>query len=344
MLKIGILGSTGYAGEELIKILLKHPKVKIEILSAKIEKPQPIASIFPAFLGRLDLVCADYSLEEVNKLSDIVFLALPHRISMEAAPYFLKQGKMVIDLSADYRLEEPKIYAKWYGILHKDEKNITKAVYGLPELYRGKISSGLKKGKLIANPGCYPTSVILASAPLIKDNLVVLDSIIADSKSGVTGAGRGPSAQLLFAEVNENIRAYKINEHQHQPEINQELSKLAGKKVEIVFVPHLIPMNRGILSTVYFKLKKQISLNKIHQLYRNFYKKEPFVKILPLGNFPQTKDVLYSNYCHIGLKLEEPAGKLIVVSAIDNLVKGASGQAVQNMNIICGFEETLGLI
>lgn len=340
MLKIGILGATGYAGEELIKILLNHSKVTIEIVSAKIEKPQPIDSILPAFSGRLNLTCADYPLQKVNNLSDVVFLALPHRVSMEAAPFFLKKGKTVIDLSADYRLEEPKVYAKWYGILHKDVKNIPHAVYGLPELYRNKI----KKAKLIANPGCYPTSIILACAPALKEGLVELDSIIADSKSGLSGAGRCPSPQLLFAEANENLRAYKINEHQHQPEINQELSKLAGKKVEITFVPHLIPINRGILSTIYFKVKKQITAARIYSLYQDFYKKEPFVRLLPLSNFPQVKDVVHTNYCDLGLKLDQEKGRLIVISAIDNLVKGASGQAVQNMNIIYGFKETTGLI
>lgn len=339
MLKIGILGSTGYAGEELIRILLNHPQVKIEITSAKIDKPQSIATIFPAFLGKLNLVCADYPLKEVSKASDLIFLALPHRISMEAAPFFLKEGKTVIDLSADYRLEEPKIYAKWYGALHKDEKNISKAIYGLPELYRNKIL----KAKLIANPGCYPTSVILACAPAVKNGLVETDSIIADSKSGVTGAGRGASVQLLFGEVSGNLKAYKINEHQHQPEINQEISKLAGKKVEITFVPHLIPINRGILSTIYFKVKKETTAGKIHELYQNFYKREPFVRVLPMGTFPQIKDVAYTNYCDIGLKFEEQNKRLIIVSTIDNLVKGASGQAVQNMNIICGFKETMGL-
>lgn len=344
MLKIGILGATGYVGEELIRILLKHPKVKIEIVSAKVEEPVSIASIFPSFLGRLNLICADHSLPEVGKKSDIVFLALPHRVSMEVAPFFLKKGKIVIDLSADYRLEEPKIYAKWYGMLHKDEKNISKAIYGLPELYRKQISSGAKRGKLIANPGCYPTSIILAAAPLIKTGLVELDNIIVDSKSGVTGAGRAPSPQLLFAETNENLKAYKVNEHQHQPEIDQELSKLAKKKVEITFVPHLVPINRGILSTIYFKAKKQLTLKKIYDLYQLIYKKEPFVRIMPIGSFPQIKDVAFTNYCDIGLKLDETTKRVIVISAIDNLVKGASGQAVQNMNIICGFEQTLGLI
>lgn len=340
MLRIGILGATGYAGEELIRILLKHPKVKISIVCAKIEKPQVITSILPSFLGRLNLTCADYSLEEVNKVSDLVFLALPHRVSMEAVPFFLKKRKIIIDLSADYRLEEPKIYTKWYGLLHKDEKNISKAIYGLPELYRDKIS----KAKLIANPGCYPTSVILACAPLIKEGLAEVDNIIADSKSGVTGAGRSPAPQLLFGEVNDNLKAYKINEHQHQPEINQELSKLAGKKIEITFVPHLIPINRGILSTIYFKVKKETTVNKIYELYQNFYQKEPFVRILPLGTFPQIKDVAYTNYCDVGLKFDEEKKQLIAISTIDNLVKGASGQAVQNMNIIYGFEETTGLI
>jgi N-acetyl-gamma-glutamyl-phosphate reductase len=259
---------------------------------------------------------------------------------MEVAPFFLKKGKTVIDLSADYRLEEPKIYTKWYGTLHKDKKNILKAIYGLPELYRSKIS----KAKLIANPGCYPTSVILACAPVIKEDLVRVDNIIADAKSGVTGAGRGTAPQLLFGEVNDDLKAYKINEHQHQPEIDQELSKLAGKKIEITFVPHLIPINRGILSTIYFEVKKATTVNKIYKLYQDFYQREPFVRILPLGTFPQVKEVAYTNYCDIGLKFNEEKKRLIVISAIDNLVKGASGQAVQNMNIIYGFKETIGLI
>lgn len=336
-LKVAIIGATGYAGCELIKILLRHPKVKITSLSAKIDKPEPISDIFPVFKGRIDLNCEKLEVEAVSKVADLIFLALPHKVSMEVAPNLLKSGKTVIDLSADYRLRIKSEYEAWYGIKHTSPQLLTAAVYGLPELYRKEI----KKTKLVANPGCYPTAAILGCAPMIKKGLVDQDEIIIDAKSGVSGAGRNPILPLHFSEANENFRAYKVNQHQHMPEINQELSRLARSKVEVTFTPHLVPMNRGILSTIYFALKQSLATKDVIKIYRDFYKDEPFVRVLDEGKYPETKDVAHTNYCDIGIKVNNM--RTIVITAIDNLWKGASSQAVQNMNTVAGFEETLGL-
>ncbi len=337
MVKVGVVGATGYAGEEAIKILVKHKGVKITELSAVIDREEPISDIFPAFKGKIDLVCKKPNAAEMAKNIDLVFLGLPHKVSMEIAPVFLKAGKKVIDFSADYRLKSD-VYKLWYGIEHKDKENLTAAVYGLPELF----SDSIKKASLIANPGCYPTSVILGIAPMLKEKCIDDGYMIADSKSGVTGAGRKPDLALSFGEVNENLKAYKVNEHQHKPEIAKILSEVAGKEVDVVFTPHLIPMNRGILSTIYLKLNKNMDTKTILDVYRKFYKGKPFVRISPEGKLPQIRDVVNTNYCDIGAKVT--GNTLIVVSCIDNLTKGAAGQAVQNMNIMCGFDETEGLI
>ena len=336
MLKVGVVGATGYAGEEVIKILINHKDVKISELSAIIDKEEPISSLLPIFKGKLDTICKKPN-AEMAKNVDLVFLGLPHKVSMDTAPEFLKAGKFVVDLSADYRLD-PKVYEKWYGIAHKDTANLGQAVYGLPELYFDQI----KKAKLLANPGCYPTSIILGIAPMLASKTIDQDSIIADSKSGVTGAGRKADISLIFSEVNENLKAYKINDHQHKPEINKILSQVAGSKIDIVFTPHLIPMNRGILSTIYMKLTKTLDTKAAIDMYRAFYKGKPFVRISDEGKFPQIRDVVGTNYCDIGLKVT--GNTLIAVSCIDNLKKGAAGQAVQNMNIMCGFNETEGLL
>jgi N-acetyl-gamma-glutamyl-phosphate reductase len=337
MLKVGVVGATGYAGEEVIKILINHKGVKITQLSAVIDKEEPISSIFPAFKGRLDLVCHKPDAEKMAKDVDLVFLALPHKISMEIAPAFLKSGKVVVDLSADYRLD-PQAYKTWYGTDHKDKENLPKAVYGLPEIYFDDI----KKAKLIANPGCYPTSAILGIAPMVKEKIIDSGSIIIDSKSGVTGAGRKPDLALSFSEVNENLKAYKVNDHQHKPEINKILSQVAQQSIEVVFTPHLIPMNRGILSTIYMKLAKSLDTKSAIDVYKKFYKGKPFVRVYDEGKLPQIRDIVGSNYCDIGLKVT--GNMLIAVACIDNLKKGAAGQAVQNMNIIAGFDETEGLV
>ncbi|MDD4953961.1 MAG: N-acetyl-gamma-glutamyl-phosphate reductase [Candidatus Omnitrophica bacterium] len=339
MLNVSVVGATGYAGEELISILLAHPQVRITDISAKIAKPQKISAIFPKFKGRIELVCKEPDIKEIAAKSDLVFLALPHTVSMDIVPALLKSGKRVIDLSADYRIKNASVYEKFYAKKHSDAVNLKDSVYGLPELYRVKI----KDAKLIANPGCYPTVSILSVAPLLALGMVDADSVIVNACSGVTGAGRKIAESFLFSEINEDFRAYKVNNHQHAPEINQELSKLAGKKTEIIFVPHLLPLNRGILATVYLKRNGQSkeSGGKLTELYKKFYKKEPFVRIREEGDLPRLKDVVGSNFCDIGIS--DCGENIIIIAAIDNLLKGASGQAVQNMNIMCGFPEGTSL-
>lgn len=339
MLKVGVVGVTGYSGEEAVNILLGHKGVKItevSAFSAVREGEVPLSSLVPSFKGRIDITCKMTDPEAIARNVDLVFLALPHKVSMDVTPVFLRSGKRVIDLSADYRLDAP-VYARHYGVSHKDAANLSQAVYGLPEINRDKI----KSARLIANPGCYPTSVILGVLPALCKSLIDASDIIVDSKSGTTGAGKAASTALLFSEVNENLKAYKVNDHQHMPEIDMVLSCVSNKEVRIVFTPHLIPMSRGILSTIYLKMTKPASTAAVIAEYKSFYKGEPFVRICDEGIFPQVKDVVGSNYCDIGIKAS--GSTLIVISCIDNLVKGAAGQAVQNMNIMCGFNETEGL-
>ena len=340
MVKVAVIGATGYTGEELVKILINHPKVKINSLAAKIEKETVFSDLFGKFHGQCDLVCKNLDVDEVSKAADLFFLALPHGVSMQYVDCFLAKGKKVIDLSADYRLKEAKLYNKWYNISHSDEGNLEKAVYGLPELYKDEI----KGAQLVANPGCYPTVSLLCTLPLVISNHIGLTDITIDAKSGITGAGRKAILDLHFPEVNENLKAYKINTHQHIPEIEQELSAAANRNIGITFVPHIVPMNRGILATAYLKYKEQVTEDSVFEIYKKFYKKAPFVKVLDKGNLPQIKDVLHTNKCHIGIEVNEEKGLVIVVGAIDNLLKGASGQAVQNMNIMYGFKEKEGLI
>ena len=337
MLRVGIMGARGWAGEELINILISHPEVNISALTARVEKPVRISEIFPHLEGRLDIECEDMSPSEVAKKCDLVFLALPHTVSMKTAPVLLRAGKRVIDLSGDYRLKDKNLYKKWYGSSHASPQYLNRAVYGLPEIYRDDI----RDAEIVANPGCYPVSIILAVLPLVRKGIVESNSIIADSKSGVTGAGREPSPKTHFCEVNENLMPYKVNSHQHMPEINQELSKVSRKRIQITFVPYLLPLDRGILSTVYMTAKGRITEKALLKLYQEFYKGEPFVRIMKPGIFPDLKSVSRTNFCDIGIKLD--GNRIIVLSAIDNLLKGASGQAVQNMNIMYGFPETMGL-
>ena len=334
---IGIVGATGHTGEELISILLKHPYARIAKLYNTSIEPQIISNVFPKFKGKLDLPVKQLNIKEAVLNCDLIFLALPHTVSMSIASEFLKAEMKVIDLSADYRLDDVKVYEKFYKVKHKDKANLKQAVYGLPELYRAKIKNAL----LVANPGCYPTASILSLAPLAAFNLIKLDSIIIDAKSGVSGAGKKLEKSLLFSEVYEDFKAYKVNAHQHIPEINQVLSKLAGKPVSIIFVPHLLPLDRGILETIYVKKSKK-SRQNILDLYKKFYKSEPFIRIKKEEEFPRIKDVAGSNFCDIGIKDE--GDNLIIISAIDNLIKGASGEAVQNMNIMCNFPEGAALL
>lgn len=335
MVKVAVVGATGYTGEELVEVLLKNDAVELTSLSAIVEKETQFSELYPKFGRRISLVCKSLNIEKVSASSDLVFLALPHTVSMEIAPVFLKNGKKVIDLSADYRLPA-SIYEKWYSKKHADPVNLRKAVYGLPELNRDKI----KNADLIANPGCYPTGIILGLLPMVKKIQETGAVIIIDAKSGVTGAGRKASISLLFGEVDENLKCYKPNEHQHMPEIEQVLSGAAGKEIKVNFIPHLIPMKRGILSTIYLQHKSLTEAEKIYAMYEDFFRHEPFVRVRPLGILPEIKDVVGTNFCDIGIKVSN--GMVIIVSVIDNLLKGASGQAVQNMNIMMGIPEKAG--
>ncbi len=343
LIKVGIIGATGHTGEVLIELLLNHPNVLITHIfnSGKgVQGAQVISDVFPKFKHRLDLVCAKPDWQKIKKECDLVFLALPHTVSMKFVPKLLSLGKKVIDLSADYRILNPDVYKKFYKLTHQDKANLKNAVYGLPELNRARI----KTAKLIANPGCYPTSAILGLAPLLAVNFVNTDSIIIDAKSGVSGAGKKLEKEYLFSEIDGDFRAYKVNVHQHAPEINQVLSKVSGAKINVTFVPHLLPIERGILSTIYLKKAPKAKLNakNLVELYRKFYKNEPFIRIKPDGIFPRIKDVAETNFCDIGVK--DFGDTIIVISTIDNLLKGASSQAVQNMNIMYKLPETTGLL
>ena len=339
MLKVAIVGASGYTGVELLRILHSHPEVAVTCVTSEQNAGRPVSEIFPTLRGRIDLVLENLEPVGIAEKVDIVFTALPHKAAMEVVPTFLQMGKNVVDLSADYRLRDAAVYGRWYDT-HLNPELLKEAVYGLPELYRGSIT----EASLVANPGCYPTSVILGLAPLLKGKVIDPKSVIVDAKSGVTGAGRGAKVEGLYCEVNEGFRAYGVGgTHRHIPEIEQELSLLAGSEMAIAFTPHLVPMDRGILSTIYSNPVGRVTAADLIELYEAFYDGEPFVRVLPEGVFPSTAHVRGSNFCDIGIAVDERTGRVIVVSAIDNLVKGASGQAVQNMNLMCGLPETLGL-
>ena len=330
MIKVGILNSTGYAGAEVIRILQNHPEVTITAITGRSAVGQKINDVFPHLVG-IDLTITS----EISDSVDIVFSALPHKASAEKVSPFLKKNVKVIDISADFRLKDLATYETWYKTNHPSPEYLTDAVYGLPELHRKDIA----KAQLIANPGCYPTSAILAMAPAISEGIIHPD-IIIDSKSGTSGAGRGLSLSTHFSEVNENFMAYSLDGHRHLPEILQELNAIANADIDITFLTHLAPMTRGILSTCYAQLKDDAP-NAITDLYNQFYLNEPFVKITKAS--PQTKQTLGSNFCLIHPFVDQRTNRLIVISCIDNLIKGAGGQAVQNMNLMLNFPETMAL-
>jgi N-acetyl-gamma-glutamyl-phosphate reductase len=338
MVKVAIFGASGYTGQELTRILLGHSGVQLVAATSRRFAGLSIAEVFPSLYGLTSLKYQNSTPQEMAGTCDIVFLALPHGVSMTVAPVFIAAGKKVIDLSADYRLRDLATYESWYA-KHTSAQMLKDAVYGIPELYRNKI----KNAKLVANPGCYPTSIILGLAPALKNKLLDVSTIIADSASGVSGAGRDPQTGSLFCEVDGGFKAYKVGKHRHTPEIEQELNDLAGEKFAITFTPHLLPVKRGILSTIYATLKKDITLPEIYALYSSYYVAEKFVRICPAGTYPNISSVCGSNYCDIGIVLDLRTKRIIIVSAIDNLIKGAAGQAVQNMNIVCSFEEDAGL-
>ncbi len=338
--KAGVVGATGYTGAELMRLLVTHPGVVVETVTSESYAGREIASVFPSLQGLISLRCRKLDVKEVASTCELVFVALPHTRAGEAVSALVNEGRKVVDFSADFRLKDPAVYERWYSVKHPAPELLSRAVYGLPELNREKI----KGADIVANPGCYPTSAILALAPAVKEGLADTRNIIIDAKSGVSGAGRKADLPYHFAECNESVRAYSIATHRHTPEIEQEVGIIAGEQLQVLFTPHLIPMNRGILSTIYLTLKEKKSTEEIIDLYVDFYGDEPFVRVRAEGELPSTAETRSSNYCDIGLKVDERTGKLIVVSTIDNLGKGASWQAVQNMNILCGFDETEGLM
>ena len=336
--RVGIIGATGYTGLELLRLLLHHPGVEVTALTSQKYAGQEIDRVFPSLTGRLDLKCEELSIDRIGEKTDFLFTAVPHKTAMETVPLFYQKGKRVVDLSADFRFQDPKVYEAWYQ-KHSCPELLPESVFGLPELHREKI----RKAKIVGNPGCYPTGALIGLIPLVKSGMISTENIIVDSKSGTSGAGRDIVLESLFCEVNEGVKAYKIFQHRHLPEIEGELSQLAGKKVAVNFVPHLIPMDRGILSTIYVTLTKKMKGEEVLNRYKDFYRDEPFVRVYPKGKLPNTKDVRGSNYCHVGMSVNEGDGRVVVVTAIDNLVKGAAGQAIENMNIMLGFPETMGL-
>ncbi len=338
-IRVAIVGSSGYTGGELYRLLLHHPRAEVTAVTSEKSAGKPLADIFPQLRGLSDLVCEPLDPGVIAKKADFLFLALPHAAAQEAAYRFHEAGKKVVDLSADYRLSDPALYEKWYEHSHQYPELLKQAVYGLPELHREEI----KKASLVANPGCYPTGAILGLAPLLKAKIVDVSSIVIDSKSGVSGAGRSPSLAHHYPEVNEGFMAYKIGTHRHTPEIEQELSLLAGEQVTVSFTPHLVPMNRGILTTIYARLYPKEDTARLHARYGEFYRSHPFVRVLTPGQLPNTRHVRGSNFCDIGVHSDQRVGRVVSVTAIDNLVKGASGQAIQNMNLMMGFDEAEGL-
>jgi len=336
-LKVAVCGATGYTGFELVRLLLNHPHVEIAALTSQQSAGKKMSEVLRSVAGRCDLVLEKLDPAAIAKKAEFAFLALPHGEAAESAASFLEAGLKVCDLSADFRIHDRKVYEKAYE-QHKAPQYLKEAVYGLPELHREKI----KKARLVANPGCYPTATTLALAPLLKHKKISLDGLVADAKSGVSGAGRKADLAYSFAEVESGVKAYALFTHRHTPEIEQELSECAGASVRITFSPHLIPMNRGILSTVYARALDGATTEDLNTLYRRSYEAEPFVRVLPPGALPRTQDVAGSNYCDLA-PVGAGDGRVICVSVIDNLVKGASGQAVQNMNLMMGFAETAGL-
>lgn len=338
MIKIAVLGATGYAGIELVRILSSHPEAEIKILGSQSFDGQPISEVYGNFGHVLEMDCEKLDLDKVAEC-DVAFTALPHGASKEVIPSLIEKGIKVIDLSGDFRYDDIEVYEKWYGQEHSAPELLAESVYGMPELYRDKI----KGARLIGNPGCYTTCSILGAYPLLNSGLGSSENVIVDAKSGVTGAGRGLGLAYHFCECTENTKAYKIATHRHTSEIEQELSKAAGKEVMISFTPHLIPQKRGILATIYVNLNKKCTTEELVQIYKDFYKDEYFVRVKDAGKLPETKHVAGSNFVDIGMVVDERLNRAVIVSAIDNIYKGAAGQAVQNMNLLFGLDEKTGI-
>lgn len=337
-ISVAVIGATGYTGMELMRILVNHPKVRITAITSEKFAGRPYAEVVPSFTSLCDLKLDPLTVDRVTKRAQVVFCCLPHQEAMARVPELLEKNVRVIDLSADFRFDSVLTYQKWYAA-HTAPGLLKTKVYGLPELYRRQIQAAT----LIGNPGCYPTSVILGLAPFLQERMIATEGIVCDSKSGVTGAGRKVEIDYLYSEINDGLKAYGVGSHRHRPEMEQELSKLAGVPVPIAFTPHLIPMDRGILSTIYARPLQKRSADDFRKVMTSFYADHPFVRVLKVGIQPNTKQVRGTNFCDIGLVVDDHSENLIITSAIDNLVKGASGQAVQNLNLMCGLDETDGL-
>jgi N-acetyl-gamma-glutamyl-phosphate reductase len=335
MIKVGVVGGTGYTGAELLRLLAQHPHVSLTVITSRKEAGIPVGQIFSSLRNIVELNFTDPDQAKLEQC-DVVFFAAPNGVAMQQAPKLLDAGVKIIDLAADFRIKDPKMWEQWYKMPHSCPELLKEAVYGLPETNREKI----KKARLIANPGCYPTAVQLGFVPLLEAGIVNHETLIADSKSGVSGAGRNPEVHTLFSEASDNFKAYGVPGHRHLPEITQELSRMAEKSVRLTFVPHLTPMIRGIHATLYAQLNKEADIQK---LYEKRYIAEPFVDVMPAGSHPDTRSVRAANLCRIAIHQPQGGNMLVILSVIDNLVKGAAGQAIQNMNLICGLPETTGL-
>ena len=339
MIKAGIIGATGYAGAEIVRLLMGHPEVEIKWYGSRSYIDQRYADIYRNMFQIVEDVCKDDNLDKLAEEVDVIFTATPQGFCASVINEEILSKVKVIDLSADFRIKDVKTYEKWYGIEHKSPEYIKEAVYGLCEINREDI----KKARLVANPGCYTTCSILSLYPLVKEGLIDPSTIIIDAKSGTSGAGRGVKMDNLFCEVNENMKAYGVATHRHTPEIEEQLGYAAGEEIILNFTPHLVPMNRGILVTAYASLKEKVSYETVRAAYDKYYEKEKFVRVLDKDVCPQTKWVEGSNYVDVNFKIDERTGRVIVMGALDNLVKGAAGQAVQNMNLVFGLEESTGL-
>ncbi len=347
-MNVGIIGVTGYGGIELLRWLKNHPHCKITYLGSHSQAGLDITEVYPHLVGGLSHV-ADTQLQAIDAdiiadKAELIFLSLPSGVSSQIVPQLLQKGLKVIDLAGDFRLTDGAIHEQWYKKPAPPRGDQSQAVYGLTEFKRSEVA----QASFITNPGCYPTSVALGIAPLLLEGLIEHKGIVIDAKSGTSGAGRTPNVGNLFTEIDQSLHAYKIGEHQHTPEIEQFLSQLSGEAIYLTFTPHLVPMTRGILSTIYGQLSDQaqalgMTTEKLHDVYQTYYQKEQFVRVQPPGQFPKTKWVCGTNFCNIGVHVDQRTGRVIVVSVIDNMVKGAAGQAIQNMNVMCGWDEGLGL-
>lgn len=337
--KVAVIGANGYTGGEMVRLLAVHPSVDITALTSRQFKGKSISEVFPSLRGILDMPLVEFDADEVAECSDVAFLAIPHTQAMPIVSALSQKGVRVVDYSADFRLKKPQVYEQWYKAPHTEPALLEKSVYGLPELHREQV----RDAEIVALPGCYPTAALLALAPAVKHDLIDADRIVINSLSGVSGAGQNPSPQTHYPEIADNLRAYGITTHRHTPEIEQELSWLGGREIHVLFTPHLVPANRGILSTIAAPAKSEISAEQLVRLYEEFYNDAHFVRVNPPQMYPEIRFVRGSNYCDIGLAFDARTRSIIMVSALDNLCKGAAGQAVQCLNVMFGMPEESGL-